>query len=435
MQSTPNAWPSARPELEEGVALAVALASELAPIGDDATALGAALTAFAEGLGLRVVRHHAPGRALLIFGPRGADAAGKGIGLCAAVQPPASLPETPLHAVLPSGLWSACLAIATAGAALQSGSHRVTAVVELPSAAEGSDAALGSALDVLAHQHVLVGGDGGSPYFDGDRIFVALSSARRGAMWLELTAESTASASDDLSIVQGGAAETLIAALGRLPRFEPGGGPMWEAQFASYAEGVDAERLAWITQMSQASGAELESLMAQIPVTERAYVRALGMPTVTVARLDAGTRLDRAARKARAVLDVRTPPGVKPEALVPEFREALPKEVRLETLATRPSRMLSPDHGIFAAVRRSLAAARTPFTVMPALTRREPVGLHWEQPDVPVVGFAPAWAGLEFDVAAGLRNGAVPIDEAGLRWGAALYVRVVFELAGIEAAQ
>lgn len=431
MTTIPQSWPLARDEVTTAEASAVALALELAAVTGDPAGCLPILAAFASAAGLHVTRHDGGGRSVLLIRRRGLSTTSKGIGLCAALTSTPAAEHRPLSGLLPGGAWSAALAVATVAGAMATGDVRLTAMIEAPSDA-GDDEVPAEVTSYLAEQHLLIGGDGGVPYRQAGRIFVPLISARRSAAWLEVNATIGDGWPNDLSTGSGGAAESLLAALAQLPALPGPTGPIWRATLSAYRQGADADLTAWIDEMSDADCERCDAMLAEVPPLERAYSMALRRPTVTISRLDAGERPDRAAKKARAILDLRAPADRGTEDLVGLLRQAMPEELNVRTIASRPGRMLPAEHPIFATVARTLRSAHTPFVVMPNQARREPVGLHWEQLGVPVVGFAPAWTGLHVHVVDGLHVGEVPVEEAGLGWGAALYVRVAFDLAGIE---
>ncbi|MCB9740361.1 MAG: peptidase dimerization domain-containing protein [Deltaproteobacteria bacterium] len=431
MTTIPQTWPNARDEVTTAEASAVALALELAAVTGDPASCLQILAAFASASGLHVTRHKGGGRAVLLLRRRGLSTTSKGIGLCATLSSTPAAEDRPLSGLLPGGAWSAALAVATVAGARATGDVRLTAMIEAPSDA-GTDEVPAEVTSYLAEQHLLIGGDGGAPYSEAGRIFVPLTSARRSAAWLEVTATIGDGWPNDLSTGHGGAAESLLAALAQIPELPGPIGPIWQAAVEAFRQGADAELNAWIDEMAGADCARCDEILAAVAPLEQAYTMALRRPTVTISRLDAGERPDRAAKKARAILDLRAPADRGTEELVALVRQAMPEEVNVRTIASRPGRAVYPEHPVFAAVARTLRSAHTPFVVLPNQARREPMGLHWEQLAVPVVGFAPAWTGLHVHVVEGLLRGEVPVEEAGLVWGAALYVRVAFDLAGID---
>lgn len=446
MVHTPPACPQALAAADDAVEQAVALASELAPLllePDGAALCVDALAAFAAAHGLAQRSFAGVARRAVRLGAV-VDAAaagevgsgGRGVGLCGAVDVPAAWrgeDVDPAALVLPSGLWSAVLAVVTAVAACAAGDRRVAAYVECPGDPGGDDDADAALLRELGQQHILVGGDGGTPFHDGSRSNLPITAARRSAMWCELRADAAEGASVDLAFGGGGPAHTLLAALQALPSFSSEPGPLMRSVAARYAQGLAPDRVAMIEELL-AGRAEVQA-SALLTANDLSHIHALSRPTVTITRLEAGHRPDQMPTSARAIIDVRAPADRPADALLPQLREALPEGVTLRVLATRPPRMLDPDHPIYAAVARALVAARQPIGLVPQQARREPRGAHWEQVGAPVVGFAPAWLGLDVDAAAGLRAGALPVAPEGLRWGAALYVRVVLELAGVATVQ
>lgn len=452
---SPRPCPPASDAAAEAIEQAVALAHALSPLllqDDGPAACVAALCALASAEGLAVEpfalrdrdvwllrppgrpTHEAPDRlterqialaAVLRGHPRWADAA----------PAPEQAAATALARLVPSGLWGACLAVASLLAFGCDGRSRLLGWLELPRAGAAVAPAAAARLQrVVDRLHLAICGHGGVPHHDGEQLLVPLPLAQRGVSWFELrVAQPLRPDQTDLSLPVTGAAEVLLAGLARLPdeqALPPRFGPLFE--------GVTQGLLRWATTPRGAIWRALldddddlrRAALGRCDEATRALLRGLTQPTWTLTRLDAGERPDRAAQDARAIVEVRIPGDCDLDAIRSAFDHVADGTIVVRELASRPPICAAMDNPVRAALVRALAAAGLPLGVVPRQTVVDEPGLLWQQGAVPVFGLAPLWTDVQIDADAACAAGALAADDAGLRWGAALFARVAGVLDG-----
>ncbi len=459
---TPRPCPAQSDAAAEAIEQALALAHALSPLllqADGPAACAAALRALAESEGLAVEVFALRDRDVLLLRPPGRPlheapdrSMERQIALAAvlrahprwgaAATAAASASEPALPRLVPSGLWGACLGVASLLAFGRDGRSRLLGWLELPRAATAApgvaaadgDAAAARLQRVVDQLHLAICGHGGVPHHDGDQLLVPLPLAQRGASWFELRVAQPVRAEDtDLSLPRTGAAEVLLAGLARLPdeqALPPRFGPLFE--------GVTQGLLRWATTPRGAIWSALldddedlrRAALQRCDDATRSSLRGLTQPTWTLTRLDAGERPDRAAQDARAIVEVRIPGDGDLDAVRIAFDHVADGTVMVRELASRPPVCAAMDNPVRAALVRALAAAGLPLGVVPRQTVVDEPGLLWQQAAVPVFGLAPLWTDVRIDADAACAAGALDADDAGLRWGAALFARVAGVLDG-----
>lgn len=464
---TPRPCPAQSDAAAEAIEQALALAHALSPLllqDDGPAACAAALCALAEAEGLTVETFALRGRAVTLVQPPGRPLheapdrlTERQIALASVLRRHASwtadasdVPDehgaAGLARLLPSGLWGACLSVASLLAFGRDGRSRLVAWIETlddGDATAATDAAGDAAIDAatarlqrrLDRLHLAVCGQGGVPHHDGDQLLVPLPLAQRGVSWFELrVARQLRYEQTDLSLPQpNDAIEALLAGIARLP--DEGALP---PRFGPLFEGVTQGLLRWATTPRGAIWSALldddddvrRAAMARSDDATRQTLRELTQPTWTLTRLDAGERPDRAAQDARAIVEVRIPGDGDLAAVRVAFDHVADGSVMVRELASRPGICAALDNPVRAALVRALAASGLPLGVVPRQTRVDEPGLLWQQTAVPVFGFAPVWLDVTLDVDAACAAGALATDDAGLRWGAALFARVAGVLDG-----
>ena len=434
---------------QQGKREALVLARQLAPLlarPDAGVACWTALAEAAVNAGLACAIREVVGHRLLVAAAQGGSNptaptahgpdAPVHVGLCAALQaaPVATGPSAAnaADALVPSGAWSACLALGTTIAAAAHGIAGVESLLEL-----AVDPATQGALDPdgddwldawFRAQSLLIGGDGGLPFTDGQHLMLPVTAAVRGALWAELTVDLDALPADlDPSLRARadrlGAASVLAEACARLPRWSPRPGPLLHALRDGFASVADPTDTSWLDDLVDLERQHLFLAMLQAP--ERVFLSATQVPSITVTRLDAGERPDTLPRRARAVLDVRAPADRDVGDVWPDLQRLASPLVQVGLLAERQPRLLLPPHSIYVALRRALASGGDAVGVFPVQARREQRGIFWQQHDAPVLGLAPAWPGLEVDAEPAVSAGMLAVPAEGLAWGAALFARLV----------
>lgn len=432
------------PASRRGEREALALAARLTPLlsrADATLACFAALAEAATDAGLAVTVRDVVGHRVLVAraGPAVPASAGAAprlpIGLCAAldVRPAGATRGAVAAATLvPSGVWSACLALGATVAAAAHDVPGVTAIIEAAidqacqaDVADDAD----DWLDALhAAQELLIGGDGGLPFSDGRHLMLPVTAAVRGALWAELVVDLDALPAELDPALRAraervGAATLLAEALTRLPRWAPAPGPLLRALHDGFAAVADPSDTAWLDDL--VDPARQHVFFAMLQPREQTFVDATQRPSVTVTRMDAGERPDALPRRARAVLDIRAPADRDVRALWPDIAQLASPVVQVRQLAARPAQLLLPPHPVFAALRSTLDSSDKVVGILAVQARREQRGTFWQQHATPVLGLAPAWPGLDVDAELAISDGALPVPADGLAWGAALYARLV----------
>ncbi len=447
-EPTPPAAPQPLPTLAvDGaeatvVEVALALAAEMAPLlaaEDAGERCLAALRAVADAEGRTCTMFRGGGARSLWLEPDGRTLpqrrGGKGIGLHALLRP-APLGQravTPSAALLPSGLWSACLSLAAALHASGRDRLRLWIEVEDPAAPR---AAAAEAAACLAGVHLWLSGDGGVPYHDGDQRVLPLTVGQRGAVWLEVRAGDGAAADLDREApVTADAATALLDGLRALSAATPSAavGPLFRATVEARLRGASPAQRAWLEALLDTTARP--AALLQAPAGPRSYLEGLLQADWVSTRVDIGERPDRRPAAARAVLDLRVPADADLDAAIGALRatwgEAVPA-LQLRELARRPPLLAPLDHPLRAVLTAIAQRAGLPLAVVPEQARRDQRGAPWQQVDRPVIGFAPAWVGDDVDAASALRSGALQVGEPGLRFGAALFAEALAALTGAE---
>ena len=200
-------------------------------------------------------------------------------------------------------------------------------------------------------------------------------------------------------------------------------GPLLHALHDGFTAVVDPADSAWLDDLLDP--ARQHVFFANLQPREQAFVNATQTPSITVTRLDAGERPDALPRHARAVLDLRAPADRDVEALWPLLEQLAAPGVSVRLLATRPPRLLLPPHRVYTGLRAALDSSGQAVGIIASQARREQRGAFWLQHQAPVLGFAPAWPGLDVDAEPAVSLGALVVSSEGLAWGAALFARVV----------
>lgn len=424
------------------VEFALALAAELAPLltaEDAGERCLAALRAVAEAEGRVCSTFRGSGARSLWLEPDAKalpqQRGGKGIGLHALLRqaPQGGRAVAPSAALLPSGLWSACLSLA---AALHAGGRdRLRLWIEIDDPA-APRAAAAEAAAAHASVHLWLSGDGGVPYHDGDQRILPLTLGQRGAAWLEARAgDAEAPDLDREAPVTTDAVTALLSGLRALSLAPPAAaaGPLFQATVQARLRGASASQRIWLEALLDA--AARPAALLQAPAGPRSYLEGLLRADCVATRVDIGVRPDRRSATARAVLDLRVPADADLDTAISALRAAWGETapaLQLRELARRPPLLAPLDHPLRAALAALAQRAGLPLAVVPEQARREQRGAPWQQDARPVIGFAPAWVGDDVDAAAALRLGALPVEEAGLRFGAALFAMALTALTGAE---
>lgn len=272
---------------------------------------------------------------------------------------------------------------------------------------------------------------GGFPIYVNDHRIYPVQTACRGFAWLEITGKGDEGHG---SIpIENSAPNRLVKALHRLQKGRLSFRKTTHA--ASFVKGI-AKRLPFpgkfILPLALCKPLNRVITKKVVPDPEMGrFLHAILNNTASITMLDAGIKTNLIPSRARAVIDMRTLPGISAEEAIEEIRGIVGDEVEIKILKTVQSACTSPDSEIFSLISQVIKNADPEADVVPYMLSGYTDAANFNSIGIKTYGFAPLKLPpeLKFTRLIHSVDERIPVD--GFKWG--LYTFLEFVLRAVEA--